>query len=109
LAETAEQINTANRHGSLSHMHCDDDITRNVAETDSADKKNEDPNPPINIYGVTAYKAIVENLAKAVDEETYFTKTLSNNTVRVSTLSSKTYRQLIRHIQDEPPPLLLRP
>jgi hypothetical protein len=44
---------------------------------------------------------MVENLAKVVDEETYFTKTLSNNTVRISTLSSETYRKLIRHIQDE--------
>jgi hypothetical protein len=44
---------------------------------------------------------MVDNLAKAVDEETYFTKTLSNNTVRISPLSPETYRKLIRHIQDE--------
>jgi hypothetical protein len=33
--------------------------------------------------------------------ETYFTKTRSNNTVRISALSPETYRKLIRHIQDE--------
>jgi hypothetical protein len=56
---------------------------------------------PINIYGVTEYRTMAKNLAKAVDEETYFTKTLSNNTVRISTLSSETYRQFIHYIHDE--------
>jgi hypothetical protein len=50
---------------------------------------------------VSDYKAMVENLAKAVDEETYFTKTLSNNTVRISPQSLEIYRKLMRHIQDE--------
>jgi capsid portal protein len=81
-------------------MHCDDDITGNVSETDIANREKERsyPLPPIYIYGAMDYKAMVENLAKAVDEETYFTKTLSNNTVRISIISSETYRKLIRHI-----------
>jgi hypothetical protein len=36
--------------------------------------------PPIYINCVTAYKAMVETPAKAVDEETYFTKALSYST-----------------------------
>jgi hypothetical protein len=55
----------------------------------------------ILIYGVTDHTAMVENLAKAVDKEIYFTKTLSNNTVRMSNLSSQTYIKLIRHNQKE--------
>jgi hypothetical protein len=47
------------------------------------------------------YEAMVENLAKAIEEETYFTKTLPNDTVRFSTLSSETYRKLIDHIRNE--------
>jgi hypothetical protein len=63
-------------------MHCDD-ITGNVSETDTANKRKKNPEPPpIYIYGVMGYKAMVENLAKAVDEETYFTKALSNYTGR---------------------------
>jgi ribosomal protein S25 len=98
-AEMAEQINTANRYESLPHMHCDDDITGNASVADTANKKKKkDSKPlPICIYGVMDYKAMVENLAKAVDEETYFTKTLSNK----SKLSSETCRKLMRHIQDE--------
>jgi uncharacterized alpha/beta hydrolase family protein len=82
-------------------MHCDDDVTRNVSETDAANKEKKDPKlPPIYIHGITDYKAMVNNLAKAVDEENYFTKTLSNNTVRISTPSSETYRKSIHHIQN---------
>jgi hypothetical protein len=101
-AETAEQINTANRYESLSRTHCDDDKTGNVSETDIANKKKIYTKPPaIYIYCATDYKAMVGSLAKVVEEETYFTKTLSNNRVRISTLSSETYGKLIRHIQDK--------
>jgi hypothetical protein len=63
-------------------------------------KKN--PKPPlVYIYAVMDYNAMVENLAKAIDEEIYFTKTLSNNAVRISTLSSETYRKLMCLIQDK--------
>jgi hypothetical protein len=100
-AETAEQIITANRYESLSHMHCDD-ITENVSGRDTANKGKKNPKPsPIYIYGVTDYKAMVQKLAKALDEETYFTKTLSNNTVRIGIITSETYRKLIHHIKDE--------
>jgi hypothetical protein len=47
------------------------------------------------------YKAMVENPAKAVEEETYYTKTLSNNKVRIRTLSSETYRKLMCYNQGE--------
>jgi hypothetical protein len=78
----------------------DDDITGNVSETDTANKEKI-LNPHQSACTATDYKAVVENLAKAVDEETYFTKTLSNNTERISILLSKTYRKLICHTKDE--------
>jgi hypothetical protein len=37
-------------------------------------KKILTPPPPVYIYGATDYKATAENLAKAVDEDTYSTK-----------------------------------
>jgi hypothetical protein len=100
--ETAEHINTDNRYESLLRTHCDD-TTGNISETDTANKKKEDPKPPppIYIYVVTDYKAMVENLAKAVDEGTYFIKALSNIAVRNSILSLETNRKLLRDIQDE--------
>jgi hypothetical protein len=39
--------------------------------------------------------------AKAVDEETYFIKTLSKSTIRISALSLETYTKLMRHIQEK--------
>jgi hypothetical protein len=48
--ETAEQIDRANRHESLSHMHCYD-ITGNASETDTVNRGEEGPKPPpIYIY-----------------------------------------------------------
>jgi predicted transcriptional regulator YdeE len=47
------------------------------------------------------YKTISENIATTVDEETYFMKTLSNNIVRISAISSETYGKLIHDIGDE--------
>jgi hypothetical protein len=83
-------------------MHCDDDLTENVSETDTANKGKKNPKPPsLYIEGVTDTRAVVANLAKAVDKEIYFAKTLSNNTVRIGTITSKNYRKLIHHIQDE--------
>jgi hypothetical protein len=83
-------------------MYCHENTTGNDTEANADKKEKREPKPPpIYIYGVTDYKAMVENLAKAVDEETYFTKTLSNNTVRISTQSPETYRKIMRHIQDE--------
>jgi hypothetical protein len=61
----AEQIDTANRYESLSRMHCDDDTTGNVSETDTANKKTNDPKPPpTSLYGVTVYKLWLETLPK---------------------------------------------
>jgi hypothetical protein len=100
-AETAEQINIDNRYESLSHMHSTGDITGNVSETDTANEEKEDPNLHHSTYTASQTIKLVLNLAKAVDEKTYFTKTRSNNTERISTLLSETYRELIRHIQDD--------
>jgi hypothetical protein len=71
-------------------VHCDDGITGNVSETDTANKKkNATLSPPISISDVTDYNVMVVNLAEAVDEETHFIKTLSKNTVRINALSSE--------------------
>jgi len=57
--------------------------------------------PPIYIYGVTNYKVMLHNLQKAEEEESFHTKTLSNNSVKINTHFIEGYRTLIRHLQDE--------
>jgi len=57
--------------------------------------------PPIYIYGVTNYRAMLNNLQEVIEAERFHTKTLSNNTVKVNTHSIEGYRQLIRHLNNE--------
>jgi hypothetical protein len=57
--------------------------------------------PPIYIYGVTNYKAMLNNLQEVIEAERFHTKTLSNNTVKVNTHSIEGYRKLVRQPNDE--------
>jgi hypothetical protein len=87
-------------------------LPENTPEDTQIDKNNSNPNisakpqpdprpPPIYIYGVTNYKAMLNNLQGVIEAERFHTKTLSNNTVKVTTHSIEGYRQLIRHLNDE--------
>ncbi|CAH1102501.1 unnamed protein product [Psylliodes chrysocephalus] len=55
----------------------------------------------IYIYGVTDYGAMIANLTAATAAETYYTKTLSNNTVIINPTNPDTYRKLIHHLRNE--------
>jgi PAX-interacting protein 1 len=67
---------------------------------DSAPTKQEPKPPPIYIYDVNNYKAMVDDLTKVVEEETYHTKALPNNTIKVIPHISDTYRKLIHHVRE---------
>lgn len=56
--------------------------------------------PPIFIYGVVDYKAMVGKLSTRRCEETY-PEALSNNTIKVQTKTSDAYRNLIRYLREE--------
>jgi hypothetical protein len=55
-AETSEQIHRANRYESLSRTHCDDDddddddTSGNVPATDTANKGEDEPEPPTSLH-----------------------------------------------------------
>ena len=89
-----------------------DPLTENTPEENTIDKNNCNPTisttpqsnprpPPIYIYGVTNYRAMLNNLQEVIEAERFHTKTLSNNTVKVNTHSIEGYRQLIRHLNNE--------
>jgi len=86
---------TNNRYEPLPENTLDETPTDTSTSTPNISVKpplNPQP-PPIYIYGVTKEKAI--------EEERCYTKTLSNNTVKINTHSTEGYRSLIRHLQDE--------
>lgn len=82
--ETAQQIETVNRYQLLDEEECNESQTeRNTSNTKTTQIKDPKP-PPIYIYGVKDYKAMVTNLASVAEEETYFTKALPNNTIKIN-------------------------
>ena len=99
--EIAPQIETENRYQLLSEADCNESQNKkNTSNTKTTEIKNPRP-PPIYIYGVKDYKAMVANLASVAEEETYFTKALPNNTIKINPQSPDTYRKLIHHIREE--------
>lgn len=99
--ETAQQIETVNRYQLLDEEECNESQTeRNTSNTKTTQIKDPKP-PPIYIYGVKDYKAMVTNLASVAEEETYFTKALPNNTIKINPQTPDTYRKLIHHIREE--------
>lgn len=95
--EKEQQIKITNRFQSLSEVGHNDCET----QANPTNKKPNDPKPPpIFIYGVTDYKAMVENLAEVTADETYFTKALANNTIKINPQTADTYRKLIRHLRE---------
>lgn len=93
------QIQTSNKYQSLP---MEDSHERSEKEEQSNNIKTKHPKPPpIYIYGVTNFQAMIDNLAKTTEEETYYTRTLSNNTVKINPKTPETYRKLVRHLRDE--------
>jgi len=103
LIENPVPTTTHNRYESLKENSLDETPSDTSTSTPNISVKpslNPRP-PPIYIYGVTNYKAMIHSLQKAIEEERFYTKSLSNNTVKINTHSTEGYRSLIRHLQDE--------
>jgi len=103
LIENPVPSTTHNRYEPLKENTLDETSTDTSTSTPNISVKpplNPRP-PPIYIYGVTNYKAMLRSLQKAIEEERFYTKTLSNNTVKINTHSTEGYRSLIGHLQDE--------
>lgn len=94
---------TNNRYELLQETALDETSTENItSKSNSSSKPQPNPRPPpIYIYGVRDYKAMMRDLAQAIEDERYHTKTLANNTVKINTHSIEGYRQLIRHLRDK--------
>ena len=98
--ELAAPIKINNKFESVNDLLCEESRTIETSTPmDSAPTKQEPKPPPINIYDVNNYKAMVDYLSKVVEEETCHTKALPNNTIKVfphtHTHTPDTYRKLI--------------
>jgi hypothetical protein len=85
-----------NRYNPLTMTESD---TMETNETNNAPKTSKPP--PILIYGVKRFKEMIKVLSEATGQEAYYTKTLPDETVKVSALTIDAYRKLIKHLREE--------
>jgi hypothetical protein len=80
--EITEQIQTINRFGSLNALPCDSNQNRRPPASKNSDNSKREPKPPpLCIYGVNNFKAMLDNLAMITENETYIAKALPNNMI----------------------------
>lgn len=89
------QTPTKNRYLALD-THEENENTNHTQETQKIPKP-----PPIFIYGVKDFKKMINNLAEVTADETYHTKALANEIVKINAHTIDTYRKLVRHLRDE--------
>jgi hypothetical protein len=93
------EINCNNRCEQLSHLPGDDNVDdnndtiltgrTNNAQTNGETSKLQDPKlPPIFIYVVTNYKAMVTHLSATIQKEQYHCKVISNDRQRQTPILS---------------------
>lgn len=93
------QITTANRFQLLPNLDHNDNSDEPTNHSNTPKPKEPNP-PPIYVYGVINYKDMIDNLAVIVPEESYFTKTFPDNTVKINAYTSDAYRKLIHHLRE---------
>jgi hypothetical protein len=56
--------------------------------------------PPVFLYGVTSLPEMQKRLNKFLDEEKYTTKSMANDTIKLTCQSPDIYRKLARYMRD---------
>ena len=57
--------------------------------------------PPIFVHGVLNYKDMIKSITEVVEEEQFFTKSLANNVIKLSSITPATYRAIIKHFKEK--------
>jgi hypothetical protein len=76
------------------------ETTETATNTKNENLSKSNP-PPIYIYGVTNYREMVEHIATTAEEEQYYCKALSNETIKINVTTPESYRKLIKQLQQE--------
>lgn len=61
--------------------------------------------PPVYINRVNGFKAMNDNLNKVIEDEKFYPKPLSNNTVKINTKTSKRMGNIRHSVSKEPLPM----
>jgi hypothetical protein len=79
-----EQLKITNRFQPLTNEDSDNNHLENISTNRNNDNVISHKPPPIYIYGVTNYKEMVQNLSLATEMETYNTKSMANNIIKIN-------------------------
>jgi predicted membrane-bound mannosyltransferase len=82
--DSTEQITITNRFQPLPTGDSDNNHLENTSTNRNNDNVINHKPPPIYIYGVTNYKEMVQNLSSATEMETYNTKSMANNIIKIN-------------------------
>ena len=92
------EISTQNRYTLLLNIQENEDSPQSSTHSDTP---NTPPPPPIFVYGVKNFKAILDDLADVAEPDTYRTPALTNDTVKISANTIDTYRSRVKHMKEE--------
>jgi hypothetical protein len=56
--------------------------------------------PPIFIHGVINYDQMIKSIREVAEDEQYFTKSIANNVIKLTSYTLDTYRFLIKHFKE---------
>jgi len=80
-------------------------LAQNASQADPEGKplppppQNHKP-PPIFIHGVISYDQMIKSIREVAEDEQYFTKSMSNNVIKLTSSAPNTYRSLIKHFKE---------
>jgi hypothetical protein len=55
--------------------------------------------PPIFIHGVLNYTQMIKRITEVTEEDQYFTKSLTNNVIKLTCKTPDTYRSIVKHFK----------
>jgi hypothetical protein len=91
-----DHLTTNNKFEALTQQQADDNIDPPQLYTQPIPRP-----PPIIIYGGLNYKKIMENITTITEEQTFQCKVLQNDSVKINTNATHSYRKLFRHLNSE--------
>jgi hypothetical protein len=92
------EISTQNRYTLLLNRQEDEESPQTSTHRDTP---NTSRPPPIFVYGVKNFKAMLDDLTDVAEPDTYRTTALANDTVKISAITIDTYRSPVKHMEEE--------
>jgi len=92
------EISTHNRYTPLLNKHVNEESPQTSIHSDAPLFPR---SPPIFVYGVKNFKAMLDDLADVPEPNTYRTTALANGTVKINANTIDTYRSLAKHMKEE--------